>query len=345
MTETNKKNYLVAIIGFAWFFIVILGYFVTHKPFTSSQLLIIVSHLWKFFLVLWLISIVGGIGNFVLKKIEDQTGEWFYLEGSLGLGLFSIFILLVGSLWKINPIINLIILVILTIVFFRNIKSWIKHFLQVVGRVHVETSFSKFMALILGIIFISQLVIAFAPAFRYDSLNYHLTLPKAYLLQEKITDIPWLVMSGMPQISEMIYLVLMSIGGESSILIFNWVVGVIIGLGLFSFMENRLNSVVAWVSVASLYGGYTFSSALSWGYVDLMAAFFGLSVFLTWVGFFETRNLRFIFLAGVFCGLSFGSKYPAGVIFLALLLSLALYIFRKKISHPIKSFVYFCTLP
>ncbi len=342
MTKTNKKNYLVAIIGFAWFFIVLLGYFVTHKPFSSSQLLIVVSHLWKFFLVSWLISIAGGIGNFVLKKIKDHPGEWFYLEVSLGLGLFSIFILLLGSIWKINLVINLILLVLLSFLFFRNIKTWIKRLFQLVRDVRIESSFTKFLAVIIGIIFISQLVIAFAPAFRYDSLNYHLTLPKAYLFQERITDIPWLVMSGMPQISEMIYLVLMSLGGESSILVFNWVIGTLIGLGLFSFIENRLNGEVAWVTVASLFGGYTFSSALSWGYVDLMAAFFGLAVFLAWVEFYEKRNYPYLLLSGVFCGLAFGCKYPAGVIFLALFFTLLFLIFRKKIDHPIKALVCFC---
>lgn len=342
MTQKDKKNYLIAILGFSWFFIVILGYFVTHKPFSPSQLMILASHFWKIFLVLWLMSISGGIGNFAFTRINIQSKERFFLESAIGLGIFSILILLVGSLWKINQIINLILLLLLTIILLRNIKNWINLFSKAVKDIRLDSSFSKIMAVLLGIVFISQLMIALAPAIQYDSLNYHLTLPKAYLLQEKITDIPWLVMSGMPQISEMIYLVLMSLGGESSVLVFNWVIGAFIGLGLLSFMGNLINANAALVTVASLYAGYTFSSALSWGYVDLMAAFFGLSVFLSWVGFFDSRAFKFIFLTGVFCGLAFGCKYPAGVIFLALLLSLLFFVFRKRINQPIKSLIYLC---
>ena len=337
----NKKNILIPIIGFSWLLIVVLGYFVTHKPVFPSEMVLLVSHVWKILLIIWLMSVAGGIGKTILKHLDADSKNRFYLEVALGLGIVSITILLIGSFWRVNFTILFVLLLLLTVLFFRQVKLWLSQFLCVVKTIKINSTFSKILVVCLGIIFFSQLFVSLAPATRYDALNYHLTLPKSYLLQEKITDIPWLVMSGMPQISEMIYVFLMGLGGESAPLVFNWIIGLLIGIGLLSFIGERLNSSAAWVTVTSLYGGLTFASALSWGYVDLMAAFFGLAVFLSIVDFFEYKTRFLIFLAGIFSGLAFGCKYPAGVMFLAVLLTLIVNIFKNKLSFSVKNLVYF----
>ncbi|MBE0684944.1 MAG: glycosyltransferase family 39 protein, partial [Anaerolineaceae bacterium] len=201
---------------------------------------------------------------------------------------------------------------------------------------------TKIILLLLGLIFLSQLMVSLAPATRYDALNYHLTLPKTYLIQEKISDIPWLVMSGMPQGPEMVYTVLMGLGGASSVLVFNGLIGALITLGLVGYLRNRLDQESAWVGIASLFGGFTFASALSWGYVDLMAAFFGLGVVVLLDDFRRSGDIKDILYAGAFCGLAFGCKYTSGVIFLAGLLSLIIYFLKNKDKNWFKAIGLFC---
>jgi len=338
----NKKNYVIGLIAFFCFFIIILGYFVTHKPISPSQTLLILSHIWKIFLVFWLVSIAGGIGKSIFKFNKSSFKIQFLLELALGLGVFSFLILFLGFIWKINSIIFLILFFLLTLILFGSIKSWIKSLIQISITIKFGSNFSKILFVFIVIIFISQLFITLTPATHYDALNYHLTLPKTYLIQEKISDIPWLVMSGMPQISEMIYTPLMSLGGESSILFFNWLIGLFISLGLLVFMGSYLNITAGWVTVTSLYCGYTFSSALSWGYVDLMAAFFGLSVFISLVEYFNSNKTLHVIYVGIFSGLAFGCKYPAGVIFLSVLFTLIFISLRKKSNQPLKSIGLYC---
>jgi len=338
----NKKNYVIGLIAFFCFFIIILGYFVTHKPISPSQTLLILSHIWKIFLVFWLVSIAGGIGKSIFKFNKSSFKIQFLLELALGLGVFSFLILFLGFIWKINSIIFLILFFLLTLILFGSIKSWIKSLIQISITIKFGSNFSKILFVFIVIIFISQLFITLTPATHYDALNYHLTLPKTYLIQEKISDIPWLVMSGMPQISEMIYTPLMSLGGESSILFFNWLIGLFISLGLLVFMGSYLNITAGWVTVTSLYCGYTFSSALSWGYVDLMAAFFGLSVFISLVEYFNSNKTQHVIYVGIFSGLAFGCKYPAGVIFLAVLFTLIFISIKNKSPKPIKIIGLYC---
>ena len=330
----GKKNPIVtAIIAFTWFFLIIIGYYVTHKPINPAQAITIITHFWKIILVLWLISIAGGLGRMMLSFEKQPAGLRCYLQAGIGIGFLSILVLIIGSIWKINPLIIVGLLLILSLIASRSSILWIKDLFRKEQKFSGST---KVIFLLLGLIFLSQLLVSLTPATRYDTLNYHLTLPKTYLLQEKISDIPWLVMSGMPQGSEMIYTVLMGLGGESSVLVFNGLIGALIALGLVSYLRDKLDQESAWVAVASLFGGFTFASALSWGYVDLMAAFFGLGVVVLLDDFRRSGDKKTVFLVGVFSGLAFGCKYPAGVIFLAGLLSLVIYFLKHKNKNWIK---------
>ena len=323
----GKKNPIVtAFIAFTWFFLLIIGYYVTHKPINPAQTITIITHFWKIILVLWLISIAGGLGRMMLSFEKQPAGLRCYLQAGIGIGFLSILVLIIGSIWKINPLIIVGLLLILSLIASRSSILWIKDLFRIEDNPKQKSSGStKIIFILLGLIFLSQLLVSLTPATRYDALNYHLTLPKTYLLQEKISDIPWLVMSGMPQVSEMIYTALMGLGGESSVLVFNGLIGALIALGLVSYLRDKLDQESAWVAVASLFGGFTFASALSWGYVDLMAAFFGLGVVILLDDFRRSGDKTAVFLAGVFSGLAFGCKYPAGVIFLAGLLSIIIY--------------------
>ncbi len=328
----RKKNPIVtAFIAFIWFFLIIIGYYVTHKPVNPSQTIILFTHTWKIILGLGLITLAGGLGRIIFAFDKQPAWVRCYLQAGIGIGMLSILVLVIGSLWKINPLIIIVLLLILSLIIFRFSSSWVRDLFSKETNTHQKTNGStKIIVILLGLILLSQLFVSLAPATRYDALNYHLTLPKTYLLQEKISDVPWLVMSGMPQVSEMVYTVLMGLGGESSVLVFNGLIGVLITLGLVGYLRNKMDQESAWVGVASLFGGFTFASALSWGYVDLIAAFFGLGVVVLLDDYRRSGDKKAVFLAGVFSGLAFGCKYPAGVIFLAGLFSLIFYFLKNK---------------
>ncbi len=340
----RKKNTSVtAIIAFSWFFLIIIGYYVTHKPINPFQTPSLVTHSWTIFLSIWFMSLAGGLGRtlFAFKNHDPWTRS--YLQAGIGIGIFSIFILLMGSIWTVKPLIFLGILLILSLILFRHSWAWIKDIFR--KKLETDQKINQgtiIIIILLGLIFLSQFLVALVPATRYDALNYHLTLPKTYLLQEKISDIPWLVMSGMPQVSEMIYTFLMGLGGESSVLVFNVLIGVLITLGLVGFLRRKVGQESAWVAPASLFCGYTFASALSWGYVDIMSAFFGLGVVLLLDDYRRSGDMKTIFLAGVFSGLAFGCKYPAGVIFLAALFSLIIFFIKDKTKQWMNALGLFC---
>jgi len=183
------------------------------------------------------------------------------------------------------------------------------------------------------VIFSIQLFQSLAPPVKYDALIYHLTLPQIYLQQEKISDIPWLVMSGMPQTTEMLYLDVMSVAGETAPLVLNWTFGLLTAFGLYGFIKGRVNPKCALIGVASLFSGYTIVASLSWGYVDWAACMFGFGMVVCLNQFLRELSGPTIFLSGLFAGLAFSTKYPAGVLFLCGFLVLTIYIWISKIRY------------
>ncbi|MBW6475017.1 MAG: glycosyltransferase family 39 protein [Anaerolineaceae bacterium] len=340
----RKKNpFVSAIIAFSWFFLIIIGYYVTHKPVNPSQTITFITHTWKIFLGLGVITLAGGLGRIFFRFENHPAWVRCYLQTGIGIGILSILILIIASTWNINLLIIIGLIILSGLIAFKSSIAWlIDLFNKEENERQKSTRSTKIIVILLGLIFLSQLLVSLAPATRYDALNYHLTLPKTYLLQEKISDIPWLVMSGMPQVSEMIYTALMGLGGESSVLVFNGLIGALISLGLVGYLRNRLDQESALVGVASLFSGFTFASALSWGYVDLMAAFFGLGVVILLDDYRKSGGEKAVFLAGIFSGLAFGCKYPAGVIFLAGLLALVIYFLKNKTKNGFKSIGLFC---
>jgi hypothetical protein len=340
----EKKNQrITAGIAFIWFFLIILGYYVTHKPINPAQMTILLTHIWKLLLVIWIISIAGGLGKRLLIFENLPSLQRCYLQVSFGLGIISIIVLVIGSLWKINILIILGLLIFSSVVLYKSIFNWVRELISSWKNINLDRSrFQKIIIFILGIIIITQLFVSLAPPIRYDALNYHLTLPKTYLFQEKITDIPWLVMSGMPQLNEMLSIILMGIGGESAVLVFNWAIGLLIILGMVGFLQKWLPLESAWVGVISLFGGYTFASAMSWGYVDLFAAFYGLGTIILLDNFIRRRNKKDLFLVGVFCGLAFGCKYPAGVMFVSIFATLVVYMIQFRNKSMLTSVALFC---
>ncbi len=196
--------------------------------------------------------------------------------------------------------------------------------------IEIEQDFNTVILSLIGLIFIIQLIQSFAPPLHYDALNYHLTLPKTYLINEKIGDLDWLVMSGMPQTTEMLYLNMMAIAGESSPLLLSCFFGIFTVIGLVGFIKDKLDNESAWVGAGSLISGYTLASSLAWGYVDWLSCFFGLGTIICLDHYRLTGNRKFVLIAGIFAGLALSTKYPAGVLFLAGLFVLIWHSWRMK---------------
>jgi len=315
--QRKSNPMLIGLIALIWFFIVVLGYFVTHKPFSAEAFLAFIRVIGATLAVQLVMITAGGLGRKCLSLSDYPVLARVCLQISLGLGIIALVNLVVGSLLIANSILfvglSVIIFVVCrheTITLFYDLKSGIAAILA------SDSKGIRGMIALIGLIFLAQWIVASAPPIKFDALNYHLTLPAAYLDQGRIADLPWLVMSGMPQTTEMIFISLSGLF-ESAPLLFNWCFGLLTVLGLVGYLKEKLNLASGWAAAASLLAGYTFAAALAWGYVDWLSCLFGLGVVLALEQYRQARESSNVLVAGLFAGLAFSTKYPAGVIFLA----------------------------
>lgn len=327
----KTKLNLTMIIGLTWMVFIILGYYLIHSPLPEGIFSNILNAVWLLFCAFSITALAGGIGTKLYKFPEFPPLSRISLQAGLGFGVLAVFILALGSLWKVTEIILLILVPLGLFLLWNAIKEWFKNFSAYREQWRNGNGFQKWLMILIVAILLSVLWITFAPAIKYDTLNYHFTLPKAYLLNQKITDLTWLVMSGMPQTTEMLYLAAMALGGESAALVLNWLFGFLTVTGLVGFISHKINQQAAWAAAAALLGGSTLVSALAWGYVGWLSALFGFCVIVMMEQVIRGLELKkYAFLAGCFGGLAFSTKYPAGVILAAGGLVLLWQVVRKK---------------
>jgi hypothetical protein len=348
-TDSSQSNLRVLLI-LLFTLLVVAGYFILHKPVTPETAAALGLAAWRILVSLYIMALAGAIGNRTGKQIEDNPSSSAVIQAGLGLGILSVYILITGSLIGVNwitlgivPLTAAIILRSSFLAWFRAVTGSIRELVQSAGR------FEKWLAAFIAVIFACSLITALAPPFRYDALMYHLVMPQTYVHQGSVTHIPWLVMSGMPQSTEMLYTMAIQLGGLPTAAVTGWMIGLMAVLGLTGFFRAGFDngSRIGWVAAASLLAGETFASSLSWAYIDWTGLLFGACCLICLLSWLNTGKTSLAGLAGLFTGLAFTTKYTGGILFLCGLTAVIFGCFRFKRNTgqiPWKSVVFFIAL-
>ena len=264
------------------------------------------------FLILFACGFLGSgrlILNFLLRGKNLDSKEKFLFSLGLGVGFFEILGLGLGFLgW------------------FRKLGRW--EILGILGMFGVlgmkalrKIDWSDWFRgekILLVLIFLRLLLnffLAQAPVIEGDALWVHLTMPKLFLRQGKITDI-YSLFSYLSFNTEMLYLWAMSLKDEIFAQNLSFLVGgVFMTLGVYIFCQKFFSKKLALLATFI----FIFTPLVSWESVsptvDLFWSFF---VFLAFWAFLEKNH----WLGFVFLGFAFGTKSvltlipAAGLIFI-----------------------------
>jgi hypothetical protein len=290
------------------------GYYVIHKPFTIAPVARIGQVLLQTLVAAWIITLAGGIGGKLDDMFFPNLRSTITQQAGIGLGVLSLLYFLVGvtagvGLWQ-----SLGMLLVLSGLFFNHSLLWGKGLIK---RTACSLSKGPYEAGIISLVFLLLFfgwLRAVNPPLKFDALVYHLSLPKTYILHQKViydqTNVFW----GMPQLGEMLYTLLMSLAGDESAVILGWAIGVVSILAIFESRSAHLSKTAQWTSVAVLLCGYTFADALGWGYVDWIAFLYGMFLIQILLEKDLIRDKREIIKAGIFTGLALSVKYTAGLL-------------------------------
>jgi len=190
--------------------------------------------------------------------------------------------------------------------------------------------------LILTPFLIPAFLLALAPPFMRDTLVYHLALPKAYLAAHGLTDIPGNFYSAFPKGQEMLWTLLLDIGGEQAPQIFSLLQHVATCLGIYVLVKSRYGAGAATLSVLG-YGSTPVAAYFSGcAYVEPAMALMLVTALLTLAERKQLTTGALTVLLGATSGFLLALKYT-GLLYAGLI---ALVFFaaqgRKDLRVPLR---------
>ena len=337
MNNKSNRPLFVGLLSILWLFVVFIGYIYAHKPFSPDEIQGIAFILWRSLIAITIISVAGGIG--VLTKISRLDLHPFalaMLTAALGCGILGIGLLALGATIGANLFLWAILIGI-AIFLRKQILTWWQY-LQPMQSYWKETNrFSKILIILIIIIMGCEYVKALAPPLQFDALTYHLAIPQAYIQNGYIRYSPENMFWGMPQQTEMLYMLSMLAGGHQTAPVMGWWLCAVTLLGLVGFVEKTFNRNAAWVAVTSLMCAFGITSLISSGYVEWSVMLFGLAVPICLTEWRRKNDQSMLVFAGIFSGMAIGTKYTAGIELLTVfVLIIAFYkqdSFKQTLKH------------
>jgi len=213
----------------------------------------------------------------------------------------------------------------------------------------------------LPVVFIAILCIVLLPTFiatltppnHWDELVYQLTIPKEYVQAGGFVRMDYLVYFDAPHNMNLLYTFCLLAANDIAARLLHFSLGILSAMMLFVLCKRFYDTTSGWIAVLIFLSTPIVITELKAALADLgMTFFFLLSVYmiLRWT---EERRRGLIVLAGVFCGMMLGCKYPAVYGLFALLVML---IARpilgqplatssvKRVTPPVYGLVIFCSL-
>ncbi|MBC8104806.1 MAG: glycosyltransferase family 39 protein [Cytophagales bacterium] len=180
-------------------------------------------------------------------------------------------------------------------------------------------------AVALGLLALLTALAALAPpsVLEWDSLAYHLAVPKTYLAQGRIFYIPYDHHSNFPFTLEMLFLLMLGLGSVGAAKLFHWVCGALLVLSIYTFAARHIAPTdfgkrTGLVAALLAAGTPILLWEASIAYIDLSTALF------TWLSLYalvnaaqsafqdeggaQKQNLAWLWVSALMMGFALGTK-------------------------------------
>ena len=324
---------LATVVPLIWVAVVVVAYYVPHKPFAVSHLLALAQAAVGLGGAALLAALGTGIGLLVVQGLDLTPLERPVWAAAVGLGVVSLLGLGLGAVGLLRPWLLWLLTAVGLVATGRRLwqvlrEFWDTAYWQPRGR--FEAVLAGYCAAVLSVV----LVWALTPPIAWDGLVYHLTGPKLYLATGRVShglDLPYL---GFPQLVEMLFAWAMGLAGERAAAPVHWFYGL---LGVFALVgggRRWLSGAAGWLAAAVLVSAPSVLLVAGWPYVDLTLVVYATLAFLAAARSCEedSKTWRWLCMSGMFAGLAISTKYTALALLPALGLVLAVFRSRKSES-------------
>src|SRR6266403_1254461 len=245
------------------------------------------------------------------------------------IGIYTYCLFFLGILGIITP--GTVIAV--TIMFLPVILFWKRNLLEI-PRISYKRP-NKFVLLFAVLFFLQasiNIIGALGPELGYDALWYHLTLPKIWLINHKISFISGglLYYSVMPKLAEMLFVAGLSFGNIITVKLLHFSFGILSCFALYKLQRKFFSPFISLLGVVIFYSNLVVAWESSSAYIDLIRAFFEIMTLWGFINWWQTQQKKWLVISAVMVGLTITTKLLAiGSLFIFSLL-IIYYFFRYK---------------
>ena len=326
----------IGVLVVLWLFVVIAAYYVVHKPFAPGDFVALAENARGAFAQDWsaaplsfahvlgdmlvaalLIFFASALGNFLLRRIAfDSALEASVMWCGVGLGALGLIVFVLAVLGVVNVWVYWVVLLASTALLYKNVLAVLRNLRALVlpRASRAENALALFCALALMVTFF----LAFAPPWGWDGIQYHLVTPKLILQNGRVTVPPDNLSLNNPNLVEMLFLAGMVLKGDGVTQILHWIFLPLTLGAMLAFAAKYFSWRTGWLALALLCAVPTILLLSTWAYNDLALTFYTFTAFVFVLRARETRQVRFVILAGALCGFAFGEKVTAFFVPLAL---------------------------
>ncbi len=173
--------------------------------------------------------------------------------------------------------------------------------------------FDRLVILLILLQILVNLIGALGPELAFDSLWYHLTIPKIWLLNHEIFHIPGglYYYSDMPKFVEMLYTPGILIGGDILPKIIHFAFGIGCLIVIFKLSKKFVSKRLALICVLAFYSNLVVDWLSITAYIDLGRTFFEISAMYYLFEYFELKKTNLLIISSMMLGLAIASKVLA----------------------------------
>jgi Dolichyl-phosphate-mannose-protein mannosyltransferase len=188
------------------------------------------------------------------------------------------------------------------------------------------------LALLPGLLL--ALLSALTPTIDPDGLGYHLTVPKRWLALGSVGYLPTYPYSNTPMCVEMLFTLGLSWVGDAGAKVIHLLLGVGAALGLFAAGKRLAGDALAALAVTLLlFGPFGIAQLMGCAYVEGVTSCALIASGLSWIIWYQHRDLGYLRAAGLLAGIGVSSKLTAALFPVALALLTLLLVWREAAAQ------------
>ncbi len=291
---------------------------VLSKPDTYTGSLLVADHLFDLALSLALLIVCAGVGRLALRRFGasfERSLEELVFATALGSAVIAATILGFGLVGALQSGVLTFVVLAFALVARREVISIPSLAADCVRFVWSRAGHPAFAVACLGVVGVTALVLfvqAVAPPTDWDSLMYHLEVPRQFLAADRIVLLEDNIHVAFVGLAHMLYLPLLALGSSAGPAILCALYALLLGIAVFALAERFFDGPTASLSLMTLWAATSVLLVAITPRIDVtLALYIFLAQYSLMLAFSDREHANLFYLAAVFLGCAVGIKFVA----------------------------------